>query len=72
MIQEVMQISLKPVFNFQNICAQLVGTSQIQEVFMPIWKEDDGKVWYLFETMLFRQIWQRDCVIKFHLHVDEV
>jgi hypothetical protein len=55
-----------------NVRARLVGISQIKDVFMPIWKEDDGGVWDSSETMLFGQIRQKDRVSRFHLHVDEV
>jgi len=53
---------------------QLVGISQIREVFMPIWKdaEEDASVWDSFEMMLFGQIRKTNCVSRFHLHVDEV
>ena len=54
-----------------NVRARLVGISQIKAVFMPIWKEEDGKLWDSFETMLFGQIRQKDRVSRFHLHVDE-
>ncbi len=55
-----------------NVRTRLVGISQIKEVFMPIWKEEDSGVWDSFESMLFGQIRQRDRVSRFHLHVDEV
>ena len=55
-----------------NVHTRLVGISQIREVFMPIWKEEDGGVWDSFETMFFGQIRQNDRVLRFHLHVDEI
>ena len=55
-----------------NVHTCLVGISQIREVFMPIWKEEDGGVWDSFETMFFGQIKQNNCVSRFHLHVDEI
>ena len=55
-----------------NVCTHLVGISQIREVFMLIWKEEDGGVWDSFETMFFGQIRQNNCVSRFHLHVDEI
>ena len=55
-----------------NVHTRLVGISQIREVFMPIWKEEDGGVWDSFETMFFGQIRQNYCVLRFHLHVDEI
>ena len=39
-----------------NVHAHLVGISQIRDVLMPIWKEDDDSVWDSFDTMLFGQI----------------
>jgi hypothetical protein len=55
-----------------NVCTCLVGISQIKNVFMPIWKEEDDGVWDSFETMLFGQIRQKDRVSRFHLQVDEI
>ena len=55
-----------------NVHTCLVGISQIREVFMPIWKEEDGGVWDSFEAMFFGQIRQNNHVSRFHLHVDEI
>ena len=62
---------IEACIRLSNIRARLVGISQIQEVFMPIWKEEEGNVWDSFETMFFGQLRQRDRVSRFHLHVDE-
>lgn len=63
---------IETCIRLSNVRARLVGISQIREVFMPIWKEEDGNMWDSFETMLFGQIRQRDRVMRFHLHVNEV
>ncbi len=65
---------IKICVQLSNVYAQLIGISQIREVFMPIWKdlEEDASVWDSFETMLFGQIRKNDHVSRFHLHVDEV
>ena len=63
---------IEACIQLSNVCAQLVGISQIWEVFMPIWKEEEGNVWDSFKTMFFRQLRQRDWVSRFHLYVDEV
>lgn len=55
-----------------NVHARLVGISQIKDVFMPIWREEDGGVWDSFETMFFGQMRRKDRVSRFHLQVDEV
>ena len=63
---------IETCIQLSNVRACLVGISQIWEVFMPIWREEDGDVWDSFETMFFGQIRRRDRVSRFHLHVDEV
>ena len=51
---------IETCIRLSNVRARLVGISQIREVFMPIWKEEEGNVWDSFETMFFRQLRQRD------------
>lgn len=63
---------IETCIRLSNVRARVVGISQIREVFMPIWREEDGYVWDSFETMFFGQIRRRDRVSRFHLRVDEV
>jgi hypothetical protein len=50
---------------------QMVGISQIAEMFILIWREDDW-VWDAFDNMIFGDLEKNDCVSHFYLIVEEI
>jgi hypothetical protein len=55
-----------------NVRARCVGISQIQSVYMPIWRaSEDDSLWLELGDMLFGDIRKRDRVSRFHLEVVE-
>jgi hypothetical protein len=55
-----------------NVCARSVGISQIQSVYVPIWRaSEDDRLWLNLGDMLFGDIQKCDRVSRFHLEVVE-
>lgn len=53
-----------------NICACCVGISQIQSVYLPVWKECKGEeMWEDLGNLIFGEIRKHNCVSHFHLEL---
>ena len=57
---------LEVCVRMNNVRALLVGINQIRNVYMPIWQDEDDRLWSGFERMLFGDIQWHDRVSRFH------
>ncbi|KAI0071605.1 hypothetical protein K474DRAFT_1606646 [Panus rudis PR-1116 ss-1] len=63
---------LENVCRLNNLRARSVGISQIQTVYIPTWRQDDGDaLWNQLGEMLIADIRRSDRVSRFHLQVVE-
>lgn len=58
---------LETCFRLHNLRTRLVGINQIKNVYVPIWREGDGRVWEGFEDILFSDQRKYDHVSTFHV-----
>ena len=58
---------LETCFRLHNLRTRLVGINQIKNVYVPIWREGDGRVWEGFEDILFSDQRKYDRVSTFHV-----
>ena len=57
---------LEICIRLNNLQANVVGISQIQSVYQPVWMEGGEEIWYNFENMVFCDIRAHDRVGRFH------
>lgn len=59
---------IESCFRPHNLHTRLVGINQIKNVYVPVWREGDGKrVWDGFENILFSDQRKHDRVRTFHV-----
>jgi hypothetical protein len=69
---EARQETLETIVRLHNLRTLRIGTNEIREVYMPLWKKsEDERLWHDLDNMLFKDIRKYDRVSRFHLIVVE-